>query len=748
MAGPSAVTATRSASRLLNLNARPTTKVGLLSILERGRTGEAVECADYNAWVAEFGSYSANAQQGPLGAKLLFEESQGDGGGSGASSVTVYGVRAVHSSTPANIATKTSVAAAVTLSTDDIAESAAYVLGTVVGPFALTDGLTLVINVDGAGNDTATFNATAASRTSTTGTYDLADGQTLTFSLNGGTVRTATFLTANFANIDAATPQEVVNVLNATIATYDMGGVASVSANAVKITSNILGTGSAINVTGGTANAALTFTTGSLAGTGDAVTAAAVTVAELKTLIEGDIAGLTVTNVGGAVQIESDTTGGSSSIVVSATSTMETILGLDTATHTGAASATLDTIQIDATSDGVWANSFNAKIAAASNGNAAQFNLQVLKGTVVLETFTNLSMVSTEANYFETVINEGSQTVAASKYITVTDLEAEADAPANIPLAGTFALAGGVDGIASIADADYVGGITGGKTAGLSCFDAIEDLDVIIVPDRTTSSFLNSLITYNNTRRRPAFLVFELPHGQSIAQIRTFVGSTAALRGLSERTAAYYPETYVDNPDTAVFGNAATVVAPISAQMAGLYARVDASRDGGAAISPAGTTLRLRTARKLGNRDIENPTNRGLVFDDLINPIMIDARTGGIYADGARTLKDDGPYPFVGQSRGITFLEHQCGLALDPQRHKNNTEALRSAIATEVRTFFRRLLANDFFASRVEDEAFVVSAGAALNPLSEQAAGNLNVGIETAMSRPSEFIKLNFTPLN
>ncbi len=744
MAGPSAVITTRSASKLLALNARPLLKVGVIGVFERGRLGTAPECASWGAFTDECGTFSSSAQAAPLAVKTLFEEAKGEGVGA-ASTVVVYPVRVVHSSSPANIATKTSTAASATLQTAALAETAASVTGSVVGPFSLSNGLTLIIDVDGAGNDTATFNATAASRTSTTGTYNLTTGQTLTFSINGGTVRTATFLTANFVDITAATPQEVVNVLNATIATYDMGGVASVSANAVKITSNRLGTGSAVNVTGGTANGALSFTTGSVSGTGDAVDASAVTADELKTLIEGDISGLTVSNVGGAVKITSDTTGTSSSVVVSASSTMETILGLDTATHTGTDAGAVDTLQVDAVSDGAWANSYSVKVAAPSNGVSGNFNLQVLKGSVVVESFVNLSMTDTDTNYVESVVNSGAGSQLASKLIRATDLDADVDSPDDIPATGTTVLTGGANGLTSLADADYVGGLTSGKTAGLSCFDRIADLDVIIAPDRATASFLNSLITYNNGRARPAFLVLEPPSSQTIAQIRTFVRTTAALIGSTDRAATYYPQTKVDNPDKTVFGNDATVVAPVSGQLAGLYARVSAAKDFGAFTSPAGTPLKLRTARALVNTDIEDPTNRGLVFDDRINPLMTDPVGGGIYVDGARTLSETGAFPFVGESRGATFVEIQIGNALDAIRHKNNTPALRSAVKTEVETFLRVGVTAKAFASEVERDAIEVDTSDALNPTSEQAAGRLNVKVGLATAKPAEFVYLNIS---
>lgn len=409
----------------------------------------------------------------------------------------------------------------------------------------------------------------------------------------------------------------------------------------------------------------------------------------------------------------------------------------------------LDTLQVDAITDGAWANAFTIVVAAASNGASNNFNLSVRKGSVTLEAYTNLSMLDSDPNYVETVINQGVGSQPASKYIRVTDLDSATASPNDMPATGTFDLDGdtaGADGLSSLADADYVGGLTSNKTAGLSCFNRLPDLDIIIAPDRATSSFVNSLITHNNTRQRPAFLVLELPSGQTIAQIRTFVRSTAALIGSTERAAVYYPRPKVENPDKSIFGNGATVVAPCSGAIAGLYARVAAAKDFGAFTSPAGKPLKLRTALALETLDIEDPTNRGLVFDDQINPLTTDTDVGGIYVDGARTLNPNGAFPFVGESRGITFLEIQVGNALDPQRHKNNTAALRSALKSEIEAFLRRGLPAGAYATDVEKDAFAVDASDALNPVSEQGAGRLRIKVGAATAKPAEFIFLDFGP--
>ncbi len=88
-------------------------------------------------------------------------------------------------------------------------------------------------------------------------TYALVDGQTLTVKVDLGVEQTATFNTADFADISLATQFEVAAVIDADIT----GLSAAAAASFVRIVSDLSGTGSAVEVTGGTANAALGFST-------------------------------------------------------------------------------------------------------------------------------------------------------------------------------------------------------------------------------------------------------------------------------------------------------------------------------------------------------------------------------------------------------------------------------------------------------------------------------------------------------
>lgn len=85
-------------------------------------------------------------------------------------------------------------------------------------------------------------------------TYALSDGETLLVRVDGGTAQTATFNTGDFADIGNATAAEVAAVITTDIT----GATAADAATFVAITSTSSGS---IAVTGGTANGALGFAT-------------------------------------------------------------------------------------------------------------------------------------------------------------------------------------------------------------------------------------------------------------------------------------------------------------------------------------------------------------------------------------------------------------------------------------------------------------------------------------------------------
>jgi hypothetical protein len=725
-------------STVRHIDATANLVLAMAGIAERGPIGSSTLSQSFAEWSSVYGGYTANNLDVVAAVQGYF-----DNGGT-----DLVFARVVHCSGVGDPTTKTSAKGTLNLQT--AATSATPGVATsAVQPFALAAGQTLVISIDAGGNQTFTFAATAASRTSgNTQPFALANNDTLTLAIDGAAPIVKTFLSSEFSNIAAATAAEVVSSLNAFFASQNAGATASVQGgNAVKITSNRLGTGSGVNISAGSAQGVgkLNFTAGLISGTGDASNIAAVTAAEVVTKLSS-LTGSVASVSSGAVKITSNTTGGASSVQVINTSTA-TGIGFDNAVHAGSSGAATNTLRVDGKYDGAYAANITIQVAAATSGDADKFNLYVLVSGVVKERWFNLSMLDADANYAETVIND---TNTGSNLIAVTDLDAfgaGATSAAQLPNVGVFGpLTGGNDGLSGLTDTDYSGGETTNGVTGLRCFDG-DDVDVLVVPGRATSAVHNAMITYCEiTRSGLMFAILDPPKNQTAAQMVTYVATTANLIGLSDHAAIYWPNVLVANPSTTLYGSSPTVTVAPSGHLAGIYARNDARKVGGTFEQPAGTEFGIpRNVLGLEMLEVKKKAKRDLVFPKMINPISQEKGTP-IFVDGARTLKSSASWPSVGQRRGVIFVEKQLIPGLAFMRHRNINDKLYKEGERTVLVFLLELTRAGAFRTNDPNKAFFIDFGPGLNPPSVQFAHQVVARIGLATSDPAEYVTLLITP--
>lgn len=690
-----------------------------VGVTERGPLNTPTLVTSFDEYQDYFGGYIADSEL--VHAVAGFFENEGQ---------FIYIIRVVHFDDPTSETPgENSAAGTINLQTAATGPTSGAVLGTEVEPFEFSAGDTLIFQIDGGGDDTATFDATAAIATGTnTETFTLTDGWTLQFSVNGGTLQTVVFNTAEFVDIANATAAEVAAV----IAAEATGVQVSVSAGAVRITTDQIGAGASITGFAGTAAAALGFSADAN-GTGDVQDIANVTAAEIKTVVEADVTGVTVTAVSGAVQIASNTTGTSSSVLVTAASTADTKIGVDNATHSGTTGAAVDTLQVDGKTHGSYANDLQILIEAATSGEVEEFNLTVLDDGLLVEIYANLSMVDTHDRYVEDIIN------ADSNLITVTDLDASptSQRPAN----GTSsALTGGDDGLVGLVDADF--GTAATSKVGLHSLDEVQDVNILIIPGQSTSVVQNGMITYcEDFRDGSMFAILDSPLGSSYTEVVTYFETTASLYELSEYGAAYWPRVKVQNPSTVVFGSVDSLVASPTGHIAGIYARTDAAKAGGIYDPPAGIEEGYISGIVGFETDqVLDSNKRDYVFPKRIN--ILTTFTGAPrHIDGSRTLKSSGNFPFVSQRRGAIFIEQSIKNGIEFARNKLNTAKLRRTIERTIRAFLIVQMKNEAFATKDPDTAFFVDFSEKLQDETNKIKGRVGL----AFNDPAEFIIVRFS---
>lgn len=724
-----------SASKLVALPALATDVCLMAGVTERGRL-DAYVCNTFEEWRAEYGDITAESFDAYIAAFGYF-----DNGGR-----NLVFARIVHYSDLTSPATKASVAATINLTTATTQTYGSVTTGN-AETFRLDPGDTLVFKIDGGGAETATFDAAQAGVTSSScNPTGFVGGETLTLEVDGdGITQTITFEAGDTTVALAA--QRINNLIE--------GGYAEVvSAGAeIKIWSDTYGTGSSIEIIGGTGRVALGFSTGTTSGTGDVADIRAVTAAEIKTRVVADCASLSATEVtiaAGALTFSTPTIGASGSIQCDATSTADDAAkcDLDNSVHSGTAAGAGNMATLDAASDGAWANGWTLDVSAASNGDSNYFDAELKDANGIRQRYwANLITTTTDPDYFQSRINDD----AENYYFVVTDL-LSGTAPANRPTNGTYTLAGGDNGLGSLADTDYVGNSAG--PTGLYLFDTTENARTLVVPGKATSAVHNGMVTYCDTwRNKTIVAIMDPPEQYTDAQIRTYWKTTASLKGSSEMVEMNWPRGHIQNPrpatltnDGVVRNNVGVVNIPLSGHYAGAWARNDA-QPAGVAQPPAGTDLPLRGVLGLEiissgqeKHPVEDPRKRANVYDDLINPVR--RGSGGVYVDGTRMAKADGNFPTIGQRRGACHVKLTIEAGIPFAIHKNIKTPLLRKIDRSVRIWLELITRDGFFVSDDPDQAFSWNVGQDQNPPSTQLQRKINAKLGLAFAEPADFVDL------
>jgi hypothetical protein len=653
--------------------------------------------------------------------------------------------RTCHFTDLTNPASYTATVGSKMLQTSSTGATPAQVGPGTAGPWAMTDGMHIDINI-GAGAVAAAFHMTAADVTDSA-TYDIADldGLTKIFGINGE-IQTVVFSGSGSGALGAYTVADVISQLNGQLV-----GVSVVeAAGHAKIVTDRKGLGATIAVGAGTATD-LTF--GAVTpSTGNVDDNSAVTALEVEAVIEAEagLVGAVDVEISGntITRIHTIATGAGASIQVAGTSTID--FGLDHDPHVGAAATPEDTLLVEGKTPGSYTDAITTKVEAATNGAAASFNFKVLVNGAVRETFPNVTMDATSADWVETRVNH---LTYGSDLVHVTDQLLAYSAVLKRPANGTStALAGGGDGMVALADSDYLGNEVG--PTGLYVFDTVHTGRILIVPGRATPAVHAGMITYAETHRNGSmFCVLDPPAQYTAAQMVTYVETTASLLESSEFAAIYWPRIKVSNPQPSVYGTGDTITIAPSGWIAGKYAAND-QKLGGVYESPAGVGGSFGVIRGLmGVEDdpggssmhpVEKESTRDLIYPKRINPITRLPGTGW-HIDGGRTLKSTGNFPNIGERRGVIFIEQAVASAMVYFKHRFNNRENRKRAERMIRAFLIREMGKGAFRSTNPTEAFFVDVSDQLNPTSAVFAGVLTVRIGLATNKPAEFIVILVT---
>ena len=266
--------------------------------------------------------------------------------------------------------------------------------------------------------------------------------------------------------------------------------------------------------------------------------------------------------------------------------------------------------------------------------------------------------------------------------------------------------------------------------------EAIELFNLMVLPPTTGVTYLHESLYAEASvfcQARRAFLLMDPPATWSSAQ--DVIDGVDALRiGLvSDHAAVYYPRLVIDE-------NGLRRKVGASGAMAGLYARIDASR--GVWKAPAGTEATLRGVVGVTHQltDAQN---------GVINPEGVDAvrvLPNGIVSWGARTLEGAdafaSEYKYVPVRRLALYLEESLYRGLSWAVFEGNDEPLWAQIRLNVGAFMHNLFRQGAFQGKTPQEAYFVKCDAETTTQNDRNLGVVNVWVGFAPLKPAEFVVL------
>jgi phage tail sheath protein FI len=635
----------------------------------------------------------------------------------------------------------------------------AHVVGTAQEPFALADGETLQVTVNGAvapvtvtlpALDFAVVGAASAGevaaainrRTTAFRAAATANGHVLLASaVPGPRSRLAVAGTAaaalGFAGPTATTDAGLET--GATLAPVaSVGGFAPHSAVRLEtpglvVAPNALAVGltdgAAISVTAdGGAPVTIVFTDADFDNGSAAITPEEV-VRTINRQAQGFSAALTAAD---RLMLQSDTYGPASTVAIAAPGggapDATAALGL---TGAVAAPGRREFRELATVSEGSGLATWTAGLPAPLPANAVriqsvEFDLVVARNGVEVERFASLSMQNQLDWFAESVVNDQA---GGSSFVTVSDRNSGAGAGRDAPAApAPVPLALGSDGSAPT-DASYVGDPA--FRTGLHAFDTVA-IQLLACPETTSPGVVAAALAYCE-QRGDAMFVGSVPPGLDREGWKDYARPFRARKVFG---ALYAPWIEIANPLDTTGANPRRLVPP-TGHVLGTYARIGEAR--GVWKAPAGDEARLEPVLGV-ELEMTDVDHTDLVRNGGVNGIR--ALPGsGIVIDASRTLSTDTRWLYVNVRRLFNFVKVSLrdGLRFVPQE-PHDEELRRKVRFNVVEPFLLGLWKQGAFGSDPAEQVFTVKCDASNNPPAEVNLGRFRIEVYFYPVKPAETI--------
>lgn len=350
-----------------------------------------------------------------------------------------------------------------------------------------------------------------------------------------------------------------------------------------------------------------------------------------------------------------------------------------------------------------------------------EFKLTVSQGTGYSKEYNELGMDPEHFNYFARVIRDDPDGLIYAERVEPPNTTPPPD---NRPmkLAATSLGSGVNDNPATLAASDY-------KMA-LSLLEPIDDVNMVIVPDRTDADVQQAIIAHcQNMQDR--FAILDSPRDVPLFGTDSVEVHRRSLDSDGGYAALYYPWLRV-SPDRGT----ESILVPPSGHVAGIFARTDNNR--GVHKAPAGNEALVNGA--FGIERTMSDIDQGQLNMNGINVIRVFAAGGRPIVWGARTTATDRNWQYVNVRRLFLYLEESIEEGIRWAVFEPNNLQLWQKLKRTITEFLMRVWRDGALFGDKPEDAFYVRIDEALNTDSTRALGRLYIEIGVRPSYPAEFI--------
>jgi len=407
------------------------------------------------------------------------------------------------------------------------------------------------------------------------------------------------------------------------------------------------------------------------------------------------------------------------------------------ATDSATAAVTLGTtLTLTAQSPGDWGNSYGVTVTNLATG---RFRLQVWNlppspaPAVLVESFENLSMSSSDSRYVQNIVDN------QSSYINAKVNGVNPSPPANS--AAVAPLIGGLPGTvlapastSTSAAGTFETAIVPGSGVGVDLLEHVDLFNILCVPGEADPGTLNKLESFCQTHR--AMLIADCFQDATFNSLSGSGPNSSLTQGDPAANAAFYfPWISAQDPQLSNLPN----TFPPCGFVAGIWAQTDGTR--GVWKAPAGTAASLTGA--IGVSVPLNDRENG-----VLNPFAVNCiRNFNVYGTivwGARTLQGNdqlgSEWKYIPVRRTALFIEESLFRALKWVVFEPNDEPLWSEIRLNVGAFMQNLFRQGAFQGQTPTDAYFVKCDNETTTQNDINLGIVNIVVGFAPLKPAEFV--------